>query len=80
MTDHIPDAGEKVREPFREHDPTHPYVQKMIGCGHGRLFTEPCVDCEIVDLMQQYKTAARTIARVRDRMRVLGKPMPGMTS
>ena len=68
------------REPLREHDPSHPYVTKMIGCGHGRLFSEECVDCEIVRLMDEYKCAARTIARVRDRMRVLGAPMPGMTS
>ncbi len=69
-----------TREPFREHDPTHPYVTKMIGCGHGRLFTEPCVDCEIVGLKEKYRNAARTIQRVRDRMRELGAPMPGMTS
>lgn len=69
-----------TREPLREHDPKHPYVAKMIGCGHGRLFTEPCVDCEIAGLMDEYKRAARTIARVRDRMRVLGAPMPGFTS
>lgn len=68
------------REAFREHDPSHPYVAKMVGCGHGRLFTEYCVDCEIVGLNGQYRTAVRTIQRVRDRMRVLGAPMPGMTS
>jgi hypothetical protein len=68
------------REPFRDHNPHHPYVAKMIGCGHGRLFTEPCVDCEIVDLKEKYRNAARTIQWVRDRMRELGAPMPGMTS
>lgn len=69
-----------TREPFREHDPSHPYVHRHVGCGHGRLFTEPCVDCEIVGLHEQHKRAANTIARVRDRLRVLGAPMPGFTS
>lgn len=68
------------REPLREHDPSHPYVRKMIGCGHGRLYTEQCVDCEIVSLRDEHKRAARTIMRVRDRLRVLGAPMPGNTS
>ena len=71
---------EVTREPFREHDPKHPYVLKHIGCGHGRLYSEPCVDCEIVWLHAQHREAARTIARVRDRLRVLGAPMPGFTS
>lgn len=68
------------REPAREHDPAHPYVHKFIGCGHGRLFTDPCVDCEVVSLMVDYNRAARTVMRVRDRMRQLGRPMPGQTS
>lgn len=62
---------------MREHDPNHPYVRKLVGCGHGRLFTEPCVDCEVVGLMDEYKHAVKTVMRVRDRMRVLGRPMPG---
>ena len=62
------------------HDPSHPYVRKLIGCGHGRLFSEPCVDCEIVGLMGEYKRAVATVQRVRNRMRQLGKPMPGKTS
>ena len=70
----------RASEPFREHDPSHPYVQRFVGCGHGRLFTDPCVDCEIVGLYEQHKQAAHTIARVRDRLRVLGAPMPGFTS
>lgn len=70
----------RASEPFREHDPSHPYVQRFVGCGHGRLFTDPCVDCEIVWLHEQYREAARTIARVRDRLRVLGAPMPGFTT
>ena len=65
---------------FREHDPKHPYALRHIGCGHGRLYSEPCVDCEIVDLREQHKRAARTIARVRDRLRELGAPMPGFNS
>ncbi len=65
---------------FREHDPNHPYVRQLIGCGHGRLFTEPCADCEIVDLHERYRSATRTIQAVRDRLRVLGAPMPGFTS
>ena len=64
----------------REHDPNHPYVRKLVGCGHGRLFSEPCVDCEVVGLMDEYKRAVKTVQRVRDRMRQLGRPMPGQTS
>ena len=63
-----------------ENDPNHPYVKTLKGCGHGRLFTEPCVDCEIVGLIDEYKRAVKTVARVRDRLRVLGAPMPGQTS
>lgn len=61
----------------REHDPNHPYVRKLIGCGHGRLFSEPCEDCEIVKLHEQYTNAIRTVQIVRDRLRVLGAPLPG---
>ena len=71
---------EVTRESFREHDHKHPYVLKYTGCGHGRLYSEPCVDCEIVGLHEQHRDAARTIARVRDRLRELGAPMPGFTS
>lgn len=60
---------------FREHDPKHPYVLKRTGCGHGRPYSEPCVDCEIVWLHERHRYAARTIARVRDRLRELGAPM-----
>jgi len=63
-----------------EHDPNHPYLRRLVGCGHGKLWSDPCVECEIAGLMDEYKRAARTIARVRDRMRVLGRPMPGNTS
>jgi|GEM_PF-2936314 len=64
----------------REHDPNHPYVRSFRGCGHGRLFTEPCQDCEIVNLHDEYRRAVRTVQRVRDRLRVLGSPLPGNTS
>lgn len=60
----------------QEHDPNHPYVRKLIGCGHGRLFSEPCQDCEIVGLHEQYRNAIRTVQIVRDRLRVLGAPLP----
>lgn len=64
----------------RDHDPAHPYLRTLKGCGHGRLFSEPCVDCEVVGLMDEYKRAVKTVQRVRDRMRQLGRPMPGQTS
>jgi len=67
-------------EPARDHDVNHPYSRKFIGCGHGRLFSEPCVDCEVVSLMVDYNRAVRTVMRVRDRMRQLGRQMPGKTS
>lgn len=65
---------------MRDHDPNHTYVRKLIGCGHGVLFSEPCVECEIVGLLDEYKRAVKTVMRVRDRMRQLGRPMPGRTS
>lgn len=65
---------------MRDHDPNHPYVRRLIGCGHGVLFSEPCVECEIVGLLGEYKRAVKTVMRVRDRMRQLGRPMPGRTS
>lgn len=69
-----------MNEPLRQHDAQHPYVRSMTGCGHGRLFSEPCKDCEIVGLRQQYKDAVQTVMRVRNRLRQLGAPMPGETS
>ena len=65
---------------MRDHDPNHPYVRRLIGCGHGVLFSEPCVECEIVGLLEEYKRAVKTVMRVRDRLRQLGRPMPGRTS
>jgi len=64
----------------KPHDPQHPYALKFIGCGHGVLFVNECVDCEIVGLIDEYKRAVKTVARVRDRLRVLGAPMPGQKS
>jgi len=61
----------------KPHDPKHPYVAKFIGCGHGVLFTQPCVDCEIVGLTEEYRRAVKTVQRVRDRLRVLGVRSPG---
>ena len=65
---------------MRDHDPNHPYVRRLIGCGHGVLFSEPCVECEIVGLLDEYKRAVKTVMRVHDRMRQLGRPIPGRTS
>ena len=65
---------------MRDHDPNHPYVRRLIGCGHGVLFSEPCVECEIVGLLDEYKRAVKAVMRVRDRMRQLGRPIPGRTS
>mgnify|MGYP000423289729 CR=1 FL=1 len=69
--------GDTVNEPLRQHDAQHPYVRSLKGCGHGRLFSEPCVDCEIVGLRQQYKDAVQTVMRVRNKLRELGAPLPG---
>jgi len=60
-----------------EFDPNHPYVRRLIGCGHGRLFTEPCVDCEIAGLREQYSNAIRTVGSVCARLHDLGAPVPG---
>lgn len=65
------------RNVMRENDPNHPYVRKLVGCGHGRLFSEPCIDCEIVGLHERYRNAIRTVQIVRDRLRALGAPLPG---
>lgn len=63
-----------------EHDPHHPLVRSLKGCGHGVLFTDYCRDCEIVQLHDQYKRAVRTVMFVRNRLRAMGQPLPGMTS
>lgn len=69
-----------MTEPLRDHDPHHPYVLRMVGCGHGRLFTDYCRECEIVELKEQYKNAVRTVQLVRNRLRQMGQPLPGETS
>lgn len=79
MTKKQVEAGH-TETPFRDHDHAHPYVRTQKGCGHGRLFSEPCVDCEVAGLMDEYKRAVKTVQRVRDRMRQLGRPTPGQTS
>ena len=58
---------------MKEHDPTHPYVRQLVGCGHGVLFRDYCVDCEIVETREKYRAAVRTVQRCRDRL-------PGQTS
>ena len=57
--------------------PAYPYVSKWIGCGHGKLFTEQCRECEIASLRDEYKSAIKTVIRIRDRLRMLGAPLPG---
>ena len=64
----------------KEHDPNHPFVRTLKGCGHGVLFTDYCRDCEIVALRERYRTAIRTVQEVRNRLRALGQPLPGQTS
>ena len=65
---------------MKEHDHTHPYVRQLVGCGHGVLFRDYCVDCEIVETREKYRAAVRTVQRCRDRLRALGEPLPGQTS
>ncbi|USE78856.1 hypothetical protein NDR89_19660 [Cupriavidus gilardii] len=65
---------------LKPHDPNHPYVRTMKGCGHGVPFTEYCVDCEVVSLHEQYKLAVRTVQSTRNNLRRLGYPLPGCTS
>ena len=64
----------------KTHDAQHPLVRTLKGCGHGVLFSDYCRDCEIVGLQDQYKQAIKTVMRVRNRLRALGEPLPGMTS
>ena len=62
------------------HDPKHPYVMKLIGCGHGVLFKDPCRECQIVGLQEEYRRAVKTIQRVRNELRRLGLPLPGQVA
>ena len=57
---------------MKDHDPHHPYVRKLIGCGHGVLFSDYCKDCEIVAVQEQYKNAIRTVQRCRNELRLWG--------
>ena len=41
---------------------------------------EPSRDSEIAAVKAEYKSAIRTVQRTRDRLRVLGAPLPGQTS
>ena len=61
----------------KEHDPNHPYVRRMVGCGHGVLFTDYCRDCEIVSVKQKYKNAVCAIQSCRNDLRRLGVSLPG---
>ena len=56
---------------MKPHDPNHPYVRRLIGCGHGVLFDDYCRDCEIVGLLSQLDDAKRTVERTAKRLRSL---------
>ena len=57
---------------MKPHDAMHPYVLRFIGCGHGVLFSQPCVDCELVSLHDQYNRAVKTIFKIQGRLKELG--------
>lgn len=58
---------------MKPHDPNHPYLRRLVGCGHGVLWKDSCVDCEIVGLLSQRKDAKKTIERTEKRLRELGE-------
>lgn len=58
---------------MKPHDPNHPYVRRLIGCGHGVLFKDYCRDCEIVGLLSQRNAAKKTVERTEKRLRELGE-------
>ena len=58
---------------MKPHDPNHPYVRRLVGCGHGVLFKDYCKDCEIVGLLSQLADAKRTVERTTKRLRSLGE-------
>ena len=60
---------------MKPHDAMHPYVLRFIGCGHGVLFSDPCVDCELVGLHDQYNRAVKTISKIQGRLKELGEPV-----
>jgi tryptophanyl-tRNA synthetase len=47
----------------------------MIGkaCSHGKLWTEYCKDCEIVDTRRMLQEAQRRVANLQDRLDQLQK-------
>lgn len=59
------------------YDQNHPYIGRFIGCGHGKLFTEPCVDCEVIALTEDYRLSIKALVRARDRLHAIGAPLPG---
>lgn len=61
---------------LKEHDPHHPYVKRLIGCGHGVLFSDYCRDCEIVWVMDSYRSAVRKVQSCRENLRRLGIEPP----
>ena len=75
-----PETETTLPHQWTPHNPAHPYVLKFIGCGHGVLFTDQCRDCEIVGLQDEYRRAVKTIQRVRNELRRLGSPLPGMVA
>lgn len=60
-------------------DPSaHPYVRKQIGCHHGKLWSEPCLQCQIVGVDERIKRAERDIARLKPiRKELLRRIMAG---
>ena len=60
----------------KEHDPNHPYLRRMVGCGHGVLFKDHCRDCEIVLIKARYRSAVQTMRLCRDKLDWLGVVLP----
>ena len=58
---------------MKPHDPNHPYVRRLVGCGHGVLFKDYCKDCVIVGLLSQRDTAKKTLERTERLLRELGE-------
>lgn len=61
------------------HDPDHPYLRSLVGCGHGVLFTDHCRDCEVTAAQDRYRAAVRAVQHCRNELRRLGEPLPGET-
>lgn len=57
---------------LKPHDPKHPYVRRLVGCGHGVRFKDYCRDCEIVGLLDVYKRAVNTAKSAKEKLRQLG--------